>query len=455
MQFNLTTSLESEQIEYINYAGSRPRFTKLCTNCDSYGFDRNAFKTLNEGANNLVFRAVGSYNSSDEETRLIFIDSKKPTITKTLPTTGFASGTFEVEFTEQNPISLIINYGNSDIGYRNYSVDLKDCTFDKKYNCKFSIELSDYDEQEIAYYAALTDIAGNAVKSTPRKLKVDISSPIINSVKSTIEGKSVTFTLNVTEAFFDSLNYIDNLEANPKEKTLCTKLVEGLCIKKISLSEGEHDITIIARDEAGNSANTSVFFFTDSKKPIIKKTSPGSGFASGLFEIEFEEANPSFLLLNYGTDSEIRTAVLDLNLCTQTGRKTNCSVFVNLVDFEEQEINYQFNLTDKAGSSVLSKEKTLAVDTIPPAVNFFNYTISDKTVTFTINLTEKNFDKVEYKDETDSTPRFKTLCSRLTSGGLCEKAIRFRTGSHVLDIQATDDAGNIAVVADDLGFILA
>jgi len=72
-----------------------------------------------------------------------------------------------------------------------------------------------------------------------------------------------------------------------------------------------------------------------------------------------------------------------------------------------------------------------------------NYTQDGNRVTFNFNITEKNFDVIEYMDTSESRPRWRTMCSRLKDDGTCSKRITFRDGIHDLSIQVVDGAGNI------------
>jgi len=456
IDFNLTTSRESEEIEYINYNDRNPRYKRLCRDCDGYGHDRVRHKSLNEGPNNLTIRATDHFGGTDERSVSLTIDSKDPRITKTEPTRGFASGFFDVEFDEDSPVSLIIHYGNFDTGFREHTINLEtECALERKYECSTFIDLTDYDGQEMEYYVSLEDIAGNLDESRIRYLLVDGSLPIISLFGIDIAGKKVTFTLNITEPFLDEVVYIDNLDKNPRERRLCSKLVEGTCEKKVSFNrDGDHNVTVIVRDEAGNEAYAFATFFTDSKDPKIKSTEPRRGFASGLFEVTFEEANPKSLFLNYGNGSDTRSAEVDLDSCVQDRRNTECSGLVNLSDFEEQEVTYWFNITDVVDNFDESNLRTLKVDTLPPRINEFNYSIDGRDVYFIVNVSETNFDVVEYKDRDDSNPKYKTLCTRLDEG-LCEKTKRFRVGEHTLDLRALDEAGNEAMIIEGLEFIAA
>ena len=71
----------------------------------------------------------------------------------------------------------------------------------------------------------------------------------------------------------------------------------------------------------------------------------------------------------------------------------------------------------------------------------FRYTKKLKTATLKINVTETNFNKVEYLENGIDT-KFKVLCTSL-SKGLCVKPLSFTTyGNHTLTIKVSDKASH-------------
>lgn len=451
--FNLTTTIEVEEISYINFDDSRPRERTICRNCDEYGNERRRTKTLNEGRNEIMFIAVDEFDNRKEKNVTLFVDSRDPRIRSYEPERGFASGNFSVEFDELNPEALSLHYGNLD-DFRTYNVNLtSDCVLDRRYECSVWVDLTDYDEQEIEYYFNLTDIAKNNDQSRKTDLDVDMTDPIVNSFSFERDGRRINFVFNITEINFDEVNYIDSSEDRPREKTLCSRLDEGICEKRLSLSDGQHEIEFEILDGAGNMVMRNASVFVDSKSPKITKTEPRRGFSNGLFMVEFKEANPVSLFLNYGNESEVRNAEGDLGSCFEDRSRTKCNITVDLSDFEGQEISYTFNLTDIVGNFDESRERSVEVDTISPVVNSFNYSIDRRRVEFSFNVTELNFDEINYIDAFDSRMRVKRICTRLRDEQ-CDKRVSFRSGDHSLDIFAFDDAGNSAVVFEGLNFTI-
>ncbi len=430
---------ESSDIFWTDNSNAGSGWKKICQKCVRYSQKVN----YKEGENNVTFKFVDQSGNEAYSSLEFFVDSAKPKITKTSPTKGFASGMFNVEFQEANPSSLILNYGNSDSGMRSASLDISACTKDvDKYSCNVDVNLADFDEETIQYSFTLKDIAENSVDSKIINLPVDNSAPRFNSVEFSIDGKSVSFLIDVEEQNPDKLAYVESSDSKGKEKTLCSGAQVNTCSKKVSFNDGEHNVILITNDKAGHSTNTSVQFFTDSKKPKISKTSPTKGFASGMFNVEFQEENPVSLVLHYGTSGE-NTKNIDLNSCLPiAGGKESCSTDVSLGSFDGQSIQYWFELTDRANSSVSSKPINLMVDVTSPVINSLNYTISGTTgAQVIIGASELNLDKITYINANDKEPKETTLCTSLKNGQ-CSKKITLNVGANVITFSVYDQAGN-------------
>ena len=248
---------EQSKITYLDNINGKGRWKNVCKNCLSYSKKR-SFK---EGLNDLTFRAIDNNNNPSFESVQFYIDSKKPRINKLEPRKGFASGFFEIQFTEANPESLILNYGNIFQGFNSHSVDIQsECIPNKKkQKCTTFVDISQYNGQNIEVWAVLTDMAQVQALSKTNFLKVDITPPIINSLTHIINKRKVEVTLDITEPNFDEAKYIvDQGSSRARWKRFCSRLRNNECTKKISLRSGFHNIDIQVFDEAGNSAGRSI-----------------------------------------------------------------------------------------------------------------------------------------------------------------------------------------------------
>lgn len=209
--------------------------------------------TFNEGFNNITVKITDAIGNSDYQTISFFIDSKKPKIIKTYPKNEFADGNFEVQFKEDNPMNLTLFYGND-----KYKFNLSKCT-DRKNSkiCDVYLDLSKYNGQVIDYWFELEDIAGNKDESKVISIKVDTQAPVILNLAEffSFDGKYGYFNIQIQEDNLDEAvyNYIDS-KGRVREVKLCSSLDEGVCKKKkIFNGWGYENLTLIVRDEAGNS----------------------------------------------------------------------------------------------------------------------------------------------------------------------------------------------------------
>lgn len=254
--FNLTTSEEVEELSYINYNDPNPKFKKLCKDCDEFGESKRKLVSVREGVNSLLFRAVDSDGNVAEESVEFLVDSRAPQISSTSPTRGFSSGLLEIVFREENPVSLVVDYGTAN-STLNSSVDFEnDCEeiSNNRMKCEIQLNVEEFNGEEILYQVFLTDIADEMDETRLRRIEIDTVAPVVDYFNYTIEGRRVLLTMNITEMNFDKVAYIDSGDSNPREKSVCSSLDDGVCEKRIFFSQGSHAIDVIAYDEAGNAA---------------------------------------------------------------------------------------------------------------------------------------------------------------------------------------------------------
>lgn len=245
---------EPSSIYYLDNINGRGRWKRLCSKCDnSYG-KKISFK---DGFNNITIRARNRNGNFIDVIREFRVDSKKPKIKKTNPKKGFANGVFEVQFTEENPENLVLHYGVwGDM--RSYNLDLNSCwEYKKKKYCDVDVDVSDFDGREIEYWFELSDIAENFIESKHVWLDVDVTMPVLNYFNFTKNGKKVEFTFNVDEINFDEILYMDSNDRRPKWKRLCSRLKDGVCVKRKTFREGFHVLNFQVLDDAGNAISWS------------------------------------------------------------------------------------------------------------------------------------------------------------------------------------------------------
>ena len=255
--FNITTSKEVEEIEYINYNDRKPRWNSLCMNCDEYGFLKMRTKTLLEGENNISIKATDEFGIVVEENISFFIDSKEPRIFRTEPRrNSVVNGSeFLVKYTEDSLESVKL--------FWNPNLTLSNCTSGNNQECKTEVNLSDFDGQFIIYYFEVSDTI-NSVKSKEVEVFVDTTSPDLNVIapeNDTTYESNVPFNITISEEV--TLEYIDETDSRPRWRRLCSRCDEygnSRVREKRFSGEGIHSILIKATDEAGNSDVESIGF---------------------------------------------------------------------------------------------------------------------------------------------------------------------------------------------------
>lgn len=256
--FNITSDMEVEKIEYINWNKNNPKARRLCRDCDEYGFDRKKTKILNENDNNITIIATDEFGFTHEKDILFFVDSKKPRISRTYPRRNkIVNGSgFYIKFKEDNlnAISITIESYNGTV---NIPLDINACNLSRRYyECYYDIDLTGYDKKWVDYYFTVEDSI-NKVDSRTTRVKVDTTKPelTIYSPETLVNdtyGRRVPFNITITEDVL--LEYYDYNANNPKWRRLTSNRDEyGFTRKKTrSFKRGNQTIDIRATDKAGN-----------------------------------------------------------------------------------------------------------------------------------------------------------------------------------------------------------
>ncbi len=264
--FILSTSEKSEILMLDNING-RGQWSRVCSGCTSV----NQKRSFAEGFNNFTIKAKDIMGNAVYQNLFFFVDSKKPQITKTLPVNkAFASGTFDVQFIEANPVTLMLHYGNSAAGMKEKTLDItNECLLSKgKYTCSTDVPISGFDGQQIGYQFHLIDKAGNEVMSKQLNLSVDTTFPKIDSFVAVPNKKVIALDIMIEEQNFADVSYMDNSVSRPRWTKICSRLINGVCEAKIFLSTGNHDLTVQINDKAGNSVGQELLYSCSSTSCI-------------------------------------------------------------------------------------------------------------------------------------------------------------------------------------------
>ena len=248
---------EKADVYYYDNINGKVRLSRLCNDCSPGSPSYSRKKSFKEGFNDISFIGIDVVGNQVYVNRTFIVDSKKPKIHRTEPRSDYASGLFEIQYSEENLEEIRIFYGNEKTGFRN--AGLENCIPGEKQWCSIDVNLEDYDGGRIEYYFIIKDIAENEKKSQIRQnLNVDTTFPVLNNPLFWNQGtgkysRYVYFNFDVTEKNLDKIEYMDNSDNKPRWKTLCSRLKDGICETKKSFSRGNHSVDIQITDKAGNS----------------------------------------------------------------------------------------------------------------------------------------------------------------------------------------------------------
>lgn len=440
IMFDITIS-ESVSLYYYDDLYPQQGYKRLSYDTDSYY--RKMY--LKEGYHTLTFKGVDKAGNKGYQTIHILVDAKKPRITKTLPRSGdYVSDTFTIYYSETNLESIELYYQEQgDTAYK--KMTKTDCPSGDSQECQFIID--DLKQGEVKYYFVVKDKA-NTVTSSESTVIVDTVDPNIELNKPQSQGytlgiqdentpvypsRSVDFDVQVDEEV--TLEYIDYQDLRPRYLRLCSRCTGY--DRSRSFSEGFHDLTIRAADNAGNTDEISLSFMVDSRQPRIIRTYPSSrDYGNGEFIVEYTEDNLKSITLFYIPEGYADYADM-IRFDCPSGDNQECTF--NVEGLPQGELTYYFEIRDKA-SVVYSRDSTITIDTVAPELtdnNPLSGTLESNTVDFDFSISEEV--TLEYIDNTDARPRYRRICSRCTE---YQRTRYFSTGSHELTIMATDEAGN-------------
>ncbi len=246
--FNFTVNEESD-VYYLDNMDNNPRWRRLCSDCDDYSRTKN----FDDGENWVTISVTDMTGNEVLYDVRFFVDSHDPRIRSTTPRRGFASGEFEVKYTEENLESVVLHYGNEIIGMREH--ELTGCANGSNIYCSTTVNLSDYNHQEIEYWFVIEDIVGNIDESRSRDLDVDVTFPVVNNPEDfyILDDRYIYFNVDVTELNLDEVSYTYyDSRGTFKEKRLCSRLDDGICEKRKRFHDDYDYQSLQVLDEAGN-----------------------------------------------------------------------------------------------------------------------------------------------------------------------------------------------------------
>ncbi len=242
----LNVSLDSGEIgllEVMDNKDVKPKWKKLCKNCDSYG----KLLSFKDGQHDLRIKVTDAFGFVNEQNISFEVDSKKPVINKIEPKNGAVTNgeSFKVKYSEENLRNVILVVENNEniLSY---------CEAGKNKECSASLDLSAYDGEWVDYWFNVSDYVGE-VQSKVYSIKIDTTDPVITLNLPTnnfdYDSNKIGIDVQLSEKV-KRLEYIDYEDSRAKWKMLCNKC--SYYNKTKNFKNGPHDLDVRAIDEAGN-----------------------------------------------------------------------------------------------------------------------------------------------------------------------------------------------------------
>lgn len=263
VQFNISASGILAEISYINLDDPNSKWKTLCTRCSEFGFSRDRRLTMVENLNHLILRITYPNGSIFDNNITLRVESTRPKIHKIFPReNAVTNGTdFSITYSEKNLLNITLVYGNDD-RIRNVS---QSCTSGNNQICKFSVNLTEFENENIYYNFLLKDYI-DPVNTRMTRIKVDTITPVLNII-SPVGGNYYfkKLPLNITVSEKVKIVYKDVNGRDLPWRTLCTNCESYgyYSSKYLNIMSGNHDIYIKAIDDAGNSDMEKISFVAD------------------------------------------------------------------------------------------------------------------------------------------------------------------------------------------------
>lgn len=249
IQIDILSSVQLSKLESLDNSQTKPRWSTLCRNCNSY----NRSKTFSNGNHELVFRGIALDGQELINQTFFLLDYADPKISTARPKNrAYTNGSdFYVKYTEDNceNVRVLLDGLERDAGA---------CESGRNVEKYLMQDLNSFDGSDVEYQFIISDVAGNLDQSRATKIKVDTTAPEITKFNVSVKGKDAYFNLTINEINFASVKYLDNSESKPRWNTLCSNLKKEICFKKIRFKTGSHDLIIRSFDFAGNSAQRQI-----------------------------------------------------------------------------------------------------------------------------------------------------------------------------------------------------
>ncbi|MFC1768993.1 hypothetical protein ACFLZX_04485 [Nanoarchaeota archaeon] len=419
----------ASEILYSDDGGDR--WIRVCDDCNE--IEKSV--SYRDGENNIMVKVIDEGGEEYIQSVDFKIDSKEPKIKKTEPKDKSHSyGFFSVEYDEDDLYDMFLYYrgpGESEFNKQ----ALSGCPSGKKQKCNITLNMDNYNGDMIEYYFEAEDSINSGKQRRNVNTTIDTVDPVLDLNKpesGKIFNVSSTLVDIDLDAEVESLEMYDN---DGKAKRLCRKCSEYS--KNLRFKDGKHDLRFVATDKAGNTDETSVVIYVDTRMPKVSSINPRD-YTNGVIQVKYTELNFENIKLYVKRSSEEDFTQIPVTEACNSGTNKLCNIEGNLASYHGELIDYYVVIGDILGNLASSKvNDEVEVDTVVPVatINEPSGTTYDRYVPFDIEVNEE----VKYIQITDNGGRPSNLCGGCDS---VSKTKSFSSGSHAVSISIIDFAGN-------------
>lgn len=324
------------------------------------------------------------------------------------------------------------------------------------WSCDPSVALSD-GSHDITTKA--TDSAGNqSSASNVAKVRIDTSTPEAPLISNPTQNQQVGAKRPVFNGTGEAGSQVTVKEGST---TRCQATVNGggswSCQSNADLSDGNHTVTALQTDEAGNESGSSAprIFTVDSVAPSTNLSSPSA-------DAQLSTKRPTF----NGTSDEIGSTVTvkegSATICTATVQPDNSWTCQASSDLADGEHSFSVAATDAAGNTDQTPATvTVTIDTAVPAAPAIESPDTDESLsdnTPVIRGTGEPGAQVRVTISVDGAPvscaEGATVDVDEDGDWTCTLASPLTDSPHIISAVQTDAAGNVSAASDDVRVII-
>ena len=444
--FTLTDNVD-RTLDYTIFVNGSANGTGTATNNSATSID---IGPLSDGPHTVQVQSTDETgHATNSSIRTFFVDTAAPTSTiLSANNTWTADNTPDISINLTDNVASIINYTVYVNGVPNKNGTATN-------NTQTTVTLNTVTQGNLSIVVEARDNSYQYTNSSAKYLNVDTANPTssisvpTNNTNTSDTTPLVTFTL--TDNFDTSISYVVYVNN--------TSVVSGnaqnntpTSVNLTTLSQGSHNLSVQATDDAGNVINATTIFFT------VDTTNPTSNIVAPSNNTWTTDTTPSItvnLTDNMETVLNYTVYVNGVqNINGSTANSTNTVVTLNSLSQGNKTIIVE--ATDSANNKFNSSAISLLVDNTSPTSTITspanNSVNADGDFFIAFNLTDNldvNISYIIYQD--GSAVDSGTVLNASSSGSLF---MGLSEGSHTFVVEATDSANlstnstAVTVVAD-------